>query len=226
MDGRNVYIETSIISYLTARPSSDLLAAARQKATIDWWDTQRSRFALFASDIVIEEAGRGDDIAVVKRLEALAGIPLLAMTDQVVAFSRALIESRALPRNAIGDSLHIALSAVHGIDYLLTWNTVILTTPKRSRLSAEFAWKKDLSTRRYVHLKNSWGHSNMTDEIIRELWTIKDTIANEYGCDVDALVDYLRAKGHDRRRLVVDLRSIKQTTDERIQGDPNHASSI
>ena len=122
MDKKTVYIETSIISYLTARPSSDLLAAAWQKVTIDWWDTQRDRFNLYTSDIVIEEAGRGDDLAVARRLEALAGIALLAMTGEVVALSEALIDAKALPKKAIGDSLHIALSAVHGVDYLLTWN--------------------------------------------------------------------------------------------------------
>jgi len=121
-DTKTVYIETSIISYLTARPSGNLLAAAWQKVTIDWWDTQRSRFDLFVSDVVIEEAGRGDEAAVARRLEALAGIPLLAITDDVMALSEALIEARALPKKAIGDSLHIALSVVHGIDYLLTWN--------------------------------------------------------------------------------------------------------
>ncbi len=122
MDKKIVYIETSIVSYLTARPSSDLLAAAWQKVTIDWWDTQRDRFDLFASDIVIEEAGRGDDLAATRRLEALAGIPLLAITDEVLALSEALIEEGALPKEAVGDSLHIAISAVHGVDYLLTWN--------------------------------------------------------------------------------------------------------
>ena len=122
MDKKTVYIETSIVSYLTARPSSDLLAAAWQKVTIDWWDTQRVRFDLFASDIVMEEAGRGDELAVAGRLEALAGIPLLAITDEVLSLSEALLQAGALPKKAIGDSLHIALSAVHGVDYLLTWN--------------------------------------------------------------------------------------------------------
>jgi len=119
---RTVYIETSIISYLTARPSSDLLAAAWQMSTVDWWETQRTRFDLFASDVVIEEAARGDDVAVTRRLSALDGIPLLAITDEVLKVSEALIQAGVLPKKAIGDSLHIALSAVHGIDYLLTWN--------------------------------------------------------------------------------------------------------
>ena len=122
MDKKTVYIETSIVSYLTARPSSDLLAAAWQKVTIDWWETQRDRFYLFASDLVIEEAGRGNDLAVARRLKALAGIPLLEITDEVLALSEALIRAGAIPQKAIGDSLHVALSAVHGVDYLLTWN--------------------------------------------------------------------------------------------------------
>ena len=122
MDKKTIYIETSIISYLTARPSSNLLAAAWQKASIDWWDTQRGRFDLFASEVVLEEAGRGDDMAVARRLEALVGIPLLAITDEVLALAESFIDAGALPQKAIGDSLHIAVAAVHGVDYLLTWN--------------------------------------------------------------------------------------------------------
>jgi len=122
MDKKTVYIETSIFSYLTARPSSDLLAAAWQKITMDWWDNQRQRFELLASDLVVEEAGRGDVTAAGRRLEALSGIPLLAITDEVLAFSKTLIQAGAIPREAVGDSIHIALSAVHGVDYLLTWN--------------------------------------------------------------------------------------------------------
>ena len=122
MEKNTVYIETSIVSYLTARPSNDLLAAAWQKATIDWWDMQRNQFDLYTSDIVIDEEGKGDRKAAARRLNALANIPLLAITDEVTALSKALIQAEALPKNAIGDSLHIALSAVHAIDYLLTWN--------------------------------------------------------------------------------------------------------
>ena len=122
MNKKTIYIETSVISYLRARPSRDLLAAAWQKVTIDWWDTQRDRFDLFTSDVVLEEAGRGDKSAVSRMFQALAGIPLLEITDEVVVLSEILINANALPQKAIGDSLHIALAAVHGLDYLLTWN--------------------------------------------------------------------------------------------------------
>jgi len=122
MDKKTVYIETSIVSYLTARPTSNLLVAAWQKTTVDWWDTQRNRFDLYTSNVTIEEAGRGNPEAAARRLEALAGIPLLPITEAVVVLSKALLQGGALPAKALDDSLHIAISAVHGVDYLLTWN--------------------------------------------------------------------------------------------------------
>ena len=122
MSATSVYIETSIVSYLTARPTGDLLAAAWQKTTHDWWDTQRSRFDLFTSHVSIEEAERGDLSAAARRVQALSGLPLLVITDAAVALSKVLIEGDALPMTALDDALHIAVSAVHGIDYLLTWN--------------------------------------------------------------------------------------------------------
>jgi len=150
VEKKTVYVETSIASYLTARPTNELLAAAWQKATIDWLDAQSGRFCLFpvdrrhqvpsspsvysrfrgrpgglrgyTSSIVMEEAARGHQEAASRRLEALFGIPLLAITEAVVVLSKALIQEGALPSKALDDSLHIAVAAVHGIDYLLTWN--------------------------------------------------------------------------------------------------------
>ncbi len=122
MDRKSVYIETSIVSYLTARPSSNLLAAAWQRATVIWWDTRRSQFNLFVSATVIEEANRGDDHAAARRLETLVEIPLLPITEAVVTLSKSLIREGGVPEKALDDALHIAVSAVHGIDYLLTWN--------------------------------------------------------------------------------------------------------
>jgi hypothetical protein len=122
MSGKKGYVETSIVSYLTARPSSDLLAAAWQKATIDWWETRKGQFELCVSEVVIEEAGRGHGQAAARRLAALEGIPSLAITEEVVTLAEVLIQTGALPPRAVGDSLHVSLAAVHGVDYLLTWN--------------------------------------------------------------------------------------------------------
>ena len=122
IEKKTIYIETSVVSFLTARPTGDLLAAAWQKITVDWWDVQRNRFDLYTSDVTVEEAGRGNPEAGALRLGALSGIPILPTTEAVVELSKALVQGRALPAKALNDALHIAVSAVHGIDYLLTWN--------------------------------------------------------------------------------------------------------
>jgi hypothetical protein len=119
---KTVYLETSIVSYLTARPSTDLLGAAWQAATADWWDAQRKAFDLFVSEIVVEEARQGDPDAARRRLESLRDIPLLRITDEAVSLAREIIRKGAVPEKALDDALHIAISAVHAVDYLLTWN--------------------------------------------------------------------------------------------------------
>jgi len=119
---RTVYIETSVVSYLTARATSNLLAAAWQAATVEWWDTHRSRFELRTSTLTLEEAGRGHLEAAARRLTALGEIAILPITEAVAALSDALIHKKTLPASAQGDAIHIAVSAVHGVDYLLTWN--------------------------------------------------------------------------------------------------------
>ncbi len=119
---KSVYIETSIVSYLVARPTSDLLVAACQKLTVDWWELRRSLFDIYTPDVVIDEAGKGDPEAAARRLDALSGIPILPVTEGAVRLSEALIQEGAIPAKALGDSLHVAVSAVHGVEYLLTWN--------------------------------------------------------------------------------------------------------
>ena len=90
--------------------------------TVEWWETQRNRFNLYTSDVALEEAGKGNIEAAARRLEALSGIPILPITGSVVALSKVLLQGKALPARALDDVLHIAVSVVHGIDYLLTWN--------------------------------------------------------------------------------------------------------
>ena len=119
---KTVYIETSIVSYLTARPARDLLAAAWQNATSRWWETQRPRFELFTSQLVVDEANEGNPEAARRRLDALVNIPQLTMPDPVTALAVALLTEGALPQTATDDALHVAVCAYHGVDYLLTWN--------------------------------------------------------------------------------------------------------
>jgi predicted nucleic acid-binding protein len=119
---KTVYIETSVVSYLTALPARDLLAAAWQNATSRWWEGQRQHFELFTSQLVIDEAGKGHPEAAKRRLQSLADIPHLSMPDAVTDLAKALLQEGALPNRATDDALHVAISAYHGVDYLLTWN--------------------------------------------------------------------------------------------------------
>jgi predicted nucleic acid-binding protein len=118
----SVYIETSIISYLTARVSRDLIVAGHQQMTEEWWSVQRNRFELWASELVVEEASAGDASAAAERLKVLNTIEMLDITEEAGFLATALIERCSLPAKASADALHIAIAAVHNVDYLLTWN--------------------------------------------------------------------------------------------------------
>ncbi|MGA9997748.1 MAG: type II toxin-antitoxin system VapC family toxin [Pyrinomonadaceae bacterium] len=117
-----VYIETTIVSYLTARLSRDLVTAAHQQIAQEWWANRRTEFALFVSQFVIQEASVGDAAMAQKRLEELQAIPLLDVNQDAENLAQRLIADGALPKKAAVDALHIAVATVHGMDYLLTWN--------------------------------------------------------------------------------------------------------
>lgn len=119
---KSVYIETSIPSYLTARPSRDVRAAAWQQITSQWWDEARGGYDLFTSELTLVEASAGNPEAAKKRLESIKDIPELTIDVEVQEFAERLIAKGGIPVAAEADALHIAVAAVHRIDYLLTWN--------------------------------------------------------------------------------------------------------
>jgi predicted nucleic acid-binding protein len=118
----NLYVETSVISYLTARPGRDLIAAAHQELTREWWQRAASEFNLFASRLVVAEAQLGNSDAAAARLAALEPITLLNETAESRALASKLLIAGGLPKKAASDALHIAVATVHGMDYLVTWN--------------------------------------------------------------------------------------------------------
>ena len=132
-----VYLETTIPSYLTSRPSRDLVTAAHQQITREWWDTRRHDFDLFVSQMVIDEASAGDPEATTRRLDVLASLPLLDPQAEGTALAQMLIDHIPLPARAAADALHIAIAVVNGMDYLLTWNcTHIANAALRGRIEA------------------------------------------------------------------------------------------
>jgi hypothetical protein len=119
---RKVYIETSVVSYLTARVSRDLVVAGHQRITQEWWSARRAAFDVFVSQVVLEEASAGDQEAARQRLEVLTALPLLEISDEATTLAKDLIRIGPLPVRAEVDALHIAIAVTNQVDYLLTWN--------------------------------------------------------------------------------------------------------
>lgn len=122
MAKEKAYLETSVISYLTARPSRDVVKLAKQQLTREWWETSRSSFELCVSPAVIREIYVGDADAAERRAKTVSGLTVLAATDDVAALFRLFLDDKIVPAKAATDALHIAFAAVHGMSYLLTWN--------------------------------------------------------------------------------------------------------
>ena len=117
-----LYIETSLVSYLAARPSRDLLVAANQQITHDWWETRRTHFELYISELVRQEASRGDAQFAQKRLKLLEDVPILHLAEEAVDLAERFMQKGVLPPKSGDDALHIAIATVYGLEFLLTWN--------------------------------------------------------------------------------------------------------
>jgi predicted nucleic acid-binding protein len=116
-----LYLETTIPSYLVGRPSRDLLVAAHQEITRDWWESRRTEFELYISELV-QEVRAGDPLLAGQRLELLRDVPILAVSSEILRLAEDLITEGPIPRKAAGDAAHIAIATVYGCEYLLTWN--------------------------------------------------------------------------------------------------------
>ncbi len=117
-----IYLETSIISYLAAQPSRDLITAARQQLTHEWWDRRRNAFHLFVSELVLVETSRGDVEAAARRLTWVDGIEVVDISPLAEDIADQILRHARLPQQARADALHIAIAAAQGLDYLMTWN--------------------------------------------------------------------------------------------------------
>lgn len=116
------YVETSVVSYLTSRPSRDVVVAAYQEVTREWWRDAPRRFDLVASDLVVAEASAGNQDAARSRLRALEATTLLRASMEAEVLTRNLLDRKAVPHKAAQDAAHIAIAVTNGIDFLVTWN--------------------------------------------------------------------------------------------------------
>jgi hypothetical protein len=129
----SVYLETTFISYLVARASRDVIVAGHQQTTQEWWANRRSQFACSVSQVVIDEASVGDPAEVQKRLAIIGGLPSLAITDEANALTQSIMAADILPPKVLRDAAHVAVAAVHAIDYLPTWNCKHLANAQIAR---------------------------------------------------------------------------------------------
>ncbi len=117
-----LYLETTVPSYLTARPTRDLIRASHQQITQEWWEHRRKDFEVFISQLVLDEAAAGDPSAAGQRLAILADLPLLDLSEDVFSLAAVLVQTLALPARAATDAAHIAVAAVNEMHFLVTWN--------------------------------------------------------------------------------------------------------
>ncbi len=117
-----LYIETSVIGYLTARATQNLIIAANMKITQDWWQNYRNNFDIYISQVVLDEVARGESEMAIKRLETVRDFPLLEISELVDGLASEFMNKSNLPPKASDDAIHIAIATIHRLDYLLTWN--------------------------------------------------------------------------------------------------------
>jgi predicted nucleic acid-binding protein len=132
-----VYVETTVIGYLTARRQPDPIVAGHQVATERWWLSARQKFQLAISQLVIDECSQGDPAAAAERLQAIADLDLIAVNSAAHQLTNSLLSRGAVPQTEPRDAAHIALAAVHGVEYLVTWNFRHIANPSMRRMIEE-----------------------------------------------------------------------------------------
>lgn len=126
---KRLYIETTVVSYFTAKPSRDLMVAGHQEATRELWPRLTIIYETFISALVYEEASRGDPDQATMRLDALKAFRMLDVDDEARALAEKIISGKGIPEEYPEDALHIAVAAVNGMDVIITWNFAHLNNP-------------------------------------------------------------------------------------------------
>ncbi len=208
---KRVYIETTIPSYLAARPGRDLIQAARQQITHAWWNAARENYDLCISQIVLEEAASGDAEAARMRLLFLDDLPLLDLTEAVNDVAKAIVASGLLPREATRDAIHIAVASVHGVDFLVTWNCRHIANAAIMRELQKNRRGLWLSASGVVYARGiAWRVKAMKqddietiDEIIQETRRIKGDLARSMDFNIDRILSEAKRKQQESGRIAV-----------------------
>ena len=138
-----VYVETTVVGIIAARDHSDPVIFARQTVSRDWHATATAHYELRVSDLVVAECSAGDPSAAAERLAAIEDVLLLAPNDDAEVLTNALLAGNAVPKTEPRDAAHIALAAVHGIDFLVTWNFKHILNPHTQHLIERICREND-----------------------------------------------------------------------------------
>jgi len=141
-----VYIETTVISYLTAKPSRDLIIAAHQQITHDWWDLALPHFDVFVSPIVLEEISRGDTQAAELRLETVSSFSVLEVLLEVRNLAESYFAAIEIPEKAGADSYNLALAAWHGMDFMVSWNCTHIVSGRVKKIIEKINYEYGIRT--------------------------------------------------------------------------------
>lgn len=204
-----VYLETTIVSHLAARPSRNLIVAAHQQITHDWWDGRKDEFDLFVSHLVVDKASGDDRQAARRRMEFLEGVPLLEQTADAVALARALVERGPIPERQPEPAAHIALATVHEMHYLLTWNCSHIANAEIQSGLSETCASEGFELSHVCTPEKLMGEcypmSIRNDEIVEEVRRARHEHAARFNYDLDAIAADLREKQRQSGRKVVSL---------------------
>jgi hypothetical protein len=188
-----VYIETTVVSYLTARPSRDVVIAGHQQVTHEWWDTRRSNYELCVSQLVLDEAGAGDAQAAQERLLVLQPMLVLETTAEALELAKELLQAGALPAKAVDDALHIAVAATKAVPYLLTWNCRHLANAVMRPVNETVCKAKGFSAP-IICPRGISGVQTMNDPIVDEVRRVRDAHAARFNYDLDAIFQDIKER--------------------------------
>ncbi|HEY2411954.1 MAG TPA: type II toxin-antitoxin system VapC family toxin [Pirellulaceae bacterium] len=134
MTTTTVYVETTVIGHLVGRILADPIVAGRQYATRQWWTTIEAKHRPYASQLVADECSAGDPSAAAERLHIVRSIEFLTLTSEAIQLTEQLMAGHAIPSSEPRDAAHVSLAAIHGIQYLVTWNFKHIANPSTRRI--------------------------------------------------------------------------------------------
>jgi predicted nucleic acid-binding protein len=143
---QSVYIESTVISYLTSKPSRDLIVAAHQQITREWWDIALPKLDSFISQFVINEIADGDPVAAKARLQASSHFPQLKMNQEIADLANRYFKAIHIPEKAKTDAFHLATATWHGMDYLVSWNCTHIASGRVRNIVEHINAENDLAT--------------------------------------------------------------------------------